>query len=73
MARDHEEASTSQVGSKRGTPRETPTISSLVATMFVKELRSFGQVLTTIRLEVLDSTATPTIGGVDNAVYFTRE
>ena len=57
MARSHEEASTSQAGRKRGTPWETPTVSSLVATMFVEELSSFGQVLTVIRLEVSDDTA----------------
>ena len=39
MARGHKEVSTSQVRRKRGTPRETPTASSLVATMSVEELR----------------------------------
>ena len=39
--RGHEEASTSQAGRKRGTPRESPTASSLVAAMSVEELRSF--------------------------------
>ena len=38
MARGHEEASTSQTGRKRGTPRETPTISSLVVVMSVEDL-----------------------------------
>ena len=46
MARGHEEASTSQVGHKRGTPRETPTVSSLVVVMSVEDLRSFSQVPT---------------------------
>ena len=41
--------------------------------MSVEELRSFRQVPTAISLEVSDGMATPTIGGVDNAVYFTRE
>ena len=58
MAKGHEEASTSQARRKRGTPLETPTVSSLVATMFVKDLRSFRQVPATIRLEVLEGTAT---------------
>ena len=73
MERGHEEASTSRAGHKRGTPRETSTVSSLVAAMPVEELRSFSQVLAVIRLEVLDGMATPTIGGVDNVIYFTRE
>ena len=44
MERGHEEASTSQAGRKRGTPRETPTISSLVTAMCVEDLRSLRQV-----------------------------
>ena len=50
-----------------------PTISSLVAAMSVKELRSFSQVSTVIKPEVSDDTVVPTIGGADNIVYFTRE
>ena len=38
-----------------GTPRETPKASSLVAAMSLEELRSFSQIPTIIRLEVLDS------------------
>ena len=73
MARGHEKASTSQAGRKRGTPREMSTVSSLFAAMFVEDLRSFRQVLTTIKLEMSDGTAPSTVGKVDNAVYFTRE
>ena len=73
MGRGHEETSTSQVRCKRGTPREKPTVSSLVATMSLEELRFFNQVPVIIRLEVSDGTATPTIGEADNVVYFTRE
>ena len=50
-----------------------PTISSLVTAMSVEEFRSFNQVPADIRLEVANDTATPTIGGVDNVVYFTYE
>ena len=73
LARGHEETSTSQAGRKRGTSRETPTVSSLVAAMSIEELRSFSQVPADIKLKVADDMATPTIGEVDNAVYFTRE
>ena len=41
--------------------------------MFVEELRLFSQVPINIRLEVANKTASLTIGGADNAVYFTRE
>ena len=61
MARGHKEAFTSQEGRRRGTPRETPTESSLVAAMSIEDLRPFRQVPAAIRLEVLDDTATSTI------------
>ena len=73
MVRGHEEASTSHVGRKRGTPRETPTESSLVTSMSTEDLRSFRQVLVAIRLEMLDGATTSTMGATDNVVYFTRE
>ena len=73
MARGHKEASTSQAGRKRRTPRETPTASSLVGVMSVEHLRSFKQVPTSIRLEMADGATTSTMGATDNAVYFTRE
>ena len=64
-------ASTSQAGRKRGTARETPTVSNLVVAMFVEDLRSFRKIPTAIRLEVLDGTTISTMGAADNAVYFT--
>ena len=73
MTKSHEEAFTSQTECKRGTPRETPKASSLVAAMSLEELRSFSQIPTIIRLEVLDDTTTPTIRWANNVVYFTRE
>ena len=70
MVRGHEEASTSQAGHKRGTPRETPMVSSLVVAMSVEDLRSFRQVPVAIILEVSDDTTTSTMGAADNAIYF---
>ena len=71
MARGHEETSTNQAGRKRGTSRETPTVSNLVATMSIDELRSFSQVPADIKLEVADGTVALPIGRTDNATYFT--
>ena len=73
MARGHEEASTSQAGCKRGTLGETPIVSSLVAVMFVEELRLFSQVPADIILKVENGSVAPTIRVADNVVYFTRE
>ena len=41
--------------------------------MSVEELKSFSQVPADIRLEVEEGTVSPTIGGANNAVYFTRK
>ena len=57
----------------RGTPRETPSASSLVAAMSVEELRLYNQIPAEISLEMLGSFATSTFGETDNAVYFTWE
>ena len=57
----------------RGIPRETPTASSLVATMYEEELRLYNQIPVEISLETSDGAATTTVGEVDNVVYFTRE
>ena len=73
MARGQEETSTNQVGHRRGTTRETSSSSSLVAAMFVEELRSFCQVLADISLELSNGTAVSTVGGAYNAIYFTQE
>ena len=73
MARGHEEVLTSQAGHRRGTPRETPTASSLVTVMFAEELRLYSQIYTEIGLEMSNGTATSIFGEADNVVYFTRE
>ena len=73
MTRGQEETSTSQVGCRRGSSLESPTASSLVAYMYMEELRSFYQVPDGISLELFDKPAYSTIGQADNAVYFTRE
>ena len=73
MTRGHEEVSTSQVGCRRGTPRETPTTSSLVVTMYAEELRLYSQIPIEISLETSDGTTSSTFREVDNAVYFSQE
>ena len=73
MKKGHEEVSTNQARYRMGTPRETPTASSLVVAMYAEELRLYSQILPKISLEMLDDVATSTFREVDNAVYFTRE
>ena len=52
MARGQEETSTSQVGPRKGSGLESPTASSLVASMSMEELRSFCRVPDNISLEL---------------------
>ena len=73
MVRRQEKVSTSQARNKRGTPRISPTASSLVVAMYVEECRSFCQVPTDISMEFSDGATVSTIGGLDNAIYFTWE
>ena len=73
MVGGQEETFTNQVGRRRGPNRESPTASSLVASMSVEELRSFCRVPNDISLELSDGSPFSTIGEADNAVYFTWE
>ena len=73
MERGHEEVSTSQARRRRGTSQETPTASSLVATMFADELRLYNQIPTKISLETSDGATTSIVVEAGNVVYFTRE
>ena len=62
MAKVQEETSTSQ-----------PSVSNLVSSMSMEELRSFCHILDIISLEVLDGPTISTIGDADSAAYFTWE
>ena len=62
MTRGQEEISTSQVGRRRGSSRESPTMSSLVASMSMEELRSFCRVPDGISLEFSDRAAFSIVG-----------
>ena len=73
MERGYEEVLTSRAGHRRGTPREMPIASSLVATMSIEKLRLYSQIPAKISLETLDGATTSTLREVDNAVYFTQE
>ena len=73
MVRGEKETFTCWVRRRKGAPRKLPTASSLVAAMFVEELRSFFQVSADISLELLGRADVSTVGWVDNSIYFTQE
>ena len=73
MIRGKEETSTNQVRSRKGFSRESPTMSSLVSSMSIEELRSFCRVPYDISLELSDGQARSTVEHADNTNYFTQE
>ena len=73
MARGQEEASTSQVGHRRGLGRDMPSTSSIISSLSMEELRSYYQILDNIDFELLDGLVESTTGDRDSAVYFTWE
>ena len=73
VMRGQEETSTSLVGRREGSSRESPTASSLVSSMSMEELRCFCWVPDGISLELSDEPARSIVGEADNAVYFTWE
>ena len=73
MMRGQDETSTSHVGRKKGSIREFPTVSNLVSSMSMEELRFFSQVPDSISLELSDGSTFSIVGQADNAVYFTQE
>ena len=54
MMRGQEKTSTSHVGRRKGFSRESPTMSNLVASMYVEELKSFFRVPDDINIELSD-------------------
>ena len=71
--RGQEETSTSQVGRRKGSSRESPITSNLVSSMSMEELRSFCRVPDGISLELLNKSARSTVGQADNVIFFTWE
>ena len=57
MTRVQEETSTSQVGRMKGSCRESPTMSNLVSSMSMEELKSLCRVPDSISLELSDGPA----------------
>ena len=73
MARGQEETSTSQVSRKRGPTRGTPSTSNIISSLSMEELRAYCEILDDIDVMLSDGPTQNTVGGEDNAVFFTRE
>ena len=61
MARGQEEASTSQVGRRRGPGRDTPSASSIISSLSMEELKSYCQIPDNIDFELSDGPTASTI------------
>ena len=73
MARGQEETSTNQVGRKRGPGWDAPSVSSIISSLSMEELRSYCHIPDNIDFELPDGPIESIIGKEDDAVYFTRE
>ena len=73
MVRGLEETSTSQARCRKGPSWDQPSISSLVSSMSMEELKSLCQIPYNISLEVSDDQTISTIGEADYTIYFTPE
>ena len=73
MARGEEETSTSQTGRKKGLTRGTTSTSSIISSLSMEELRAYCEIPNDIDVMLSDGPARNTIGGDDNAVFFTLE
>ena len=73
MARGRKETSTSQVSRKRGPTRGTPSTSSIISSLSMEELRAYCEIPDDIDVMLADGPAQNTVGGEDNAVFFTQE
>ena len=73
ITRCQEETSTSQVGHKKGPTRGTPSTSNIISSLSMEELRTYCEIPDDIDVTLSDGPAQNTVGGEDNAVFFTWE
>ena len=73
MARGEEETSTSQAGRKRGPARVARSVSHIVSSLTMEELRTYCEIPDDIDLKLMDKPDESTLGGEHNVVFFTRE
>ena len=73
MVRGQEETSTSQAGRKQGPTRGTPSISSIISSLSMGELRAYCEIPDDIDVVLSEGPAKNIVGEEYNAVFFTRE
>ena len=73
MARGQEVTSFSQAGHRRGPTRGTPSLSSIISSLAMEELRAYCDVPDNIDLTLMEEPNESTLGGEHNSMFFTRE
>ena len=73
MARSQEDTSTSQAGRKRGATLGLPSTSNSISSLSMEELKAYYEIPDNIDVMLSDGPTRNTIGGDDNAMFFTLE
>ena len=71
--RGEEETSTSQANRKRGPTRRTRSVSRIISSLTMEELRTYCEIPDNIDLKLMENPDKSTLGGEHNAVFFTLE
>ena len=73
MARGQEATFTNQAGRNQGPIRGMPSVSSIISSLTMEELRAYCDVPDNIDLKLMEEPDESTLGGEHNAEFFTRE
>ena len=63
MERGQEATSTSQAGGKRGPIRGTPSVTSIISSLMMEELRAYCDIPDNIGLKLMEESDESTLGG----------
>ena len=70
MARGQEATSTSEAGHKRRPTRGTPSVSNIISSLTMEELRAYCDVPDNIDLKLMEESDESTLGGEHNTMFF---
>ena len=73
MKRGEEETSTSKAVRRQGPVRGAHSVSHIISSLTMEELRIYCEIPDNIELKLMDKSDKYTLGGEHNAVFFTRE
>ena len=71
--RCQEEICTSQASRRRGSSQDIPSVTNIISSLSMEELRSYCQIPNKVDFELPDGPTESTIDEEDSVVYFTQE